>query len=292
MTPKELAKKVRYIQIQTNRAVNDVLAGEYLSAFKGAGMEFEEVREYQPGDEVRSIDWNVTARQGRPYVKRFHEERELTVMFAVDMSGSGRFGSTNQTKNELSAELCALLSFSAVRGNDKVGMLLFTDKVERFIPPAKGVSHALRLIREVLGYQAEGNGTDIAAALDYLGRVIRRRCVVFLISDFQGTDFRRQLGVLSKRHDVIAVSVGDKLELSLPDVGLLELEDMETGELATIDTGSSAVRRAYSLLGAGRVHELQTMFRSLGVDQIDLQTGDDYAKKLVRFFKSRERRQR
>ncbi|MBR6075388.1 MAG: DUF58 domain-containing protein, partial [Victivallales bacterium] len=150
MTPKELAKKVRYIQIQTNRAVNDVLAGEYLSAFKGAGMEFEEVREYQPGDEVRSIDWNVTARQGRPYVKRFHEERELTVMFAVDMSGSGQFGSTNQTKNELSAELCALLSFSAVKSNDKVGLLLFTDKIERFIPPAKGVSHALRLIREVL----------------------------------------------------------------------------------------------------------------------------------------------
>lgn len=292
MTPKELAKKVRYIQIQTNRAVNDVLAGEYLSAFKGAGMEFEEVREYQPGDEVRSIDWNVTARQGRPYVKRFHEERELTVMFAVDMSGSGQFGSTNQTKNELSAELCALLSFSAVKSNDKVGMLLFTDKIERFIPPAKGVSHALRLIREVLAYEPKGTGTDITAALDYLGRVIRKRCVVFMISDFQGEGFKRQLGVLSKRHDVIAVSVGDKLELSLPDVGLLELEDLETGELATIDTGSKSVRRAYSLLGAERARQLQTMFRSLDVDQIDLQTGDDYAKKLVRFFRNRERRHR
>jgi len=170
--------------------------------------------------------------------------------------------------------------------------LMFTDKIERFIPPAKGVSHALRLIREVLGYQPEGTGTDITAALDYLGRVIRKRCVVFLISDFQGEGFKRQLGVLSKRHDVIAVTVGDKLELSLPDVGLLELEDMETGELASIDTGSNSIRRAYSLLGAERTRELQTTFRSLGVDQIDLQTGDDYAKKLVRFFRSRERRHR
>ena len=190
------------------------------------------------------------------------------------------------------ADVSLLLSFSAVKSNDKVGLLLFTDKIERFIPPAKGVSHALRLIREVLAYEPEGTGTDITAALDYLGRVIRKRCVVFMISDFQGEGFKRQLGVLSKRHDVIAVSVGDKLELSLPDVGLLELEDLETGELATIDTGSKSVRRAYSLLGAERARQLQAMFRSLDVDQIDLQTGDDYAKKLVRFFRNRERRHR
>ena len=292
MTPKELARKVRYIQIQTNRAVNDVLAGEYLSAFKGAGMEFEEVREYQPGDEVRSIDWNVTARQGRPYVKRFHEERELTVMFAVDMSASGRFGSVSQTKGELSAELCALLAFSAVKGNDKVGLLLFTDRVERFIPPAKGVSHALRLIRDVLGYRPEGQGTDIRLALEYLGKVVRKRCVVFLVSDFQDEGFEREMGVLGRRHDLIAMTVGDRLEVSLPDVGLLELEDMETGEVVSVDTGSGAVRRAYSVLEAERARRLQTMFRSLGVEQIDFQTGEDYAKKLVRFFRRRERRRR
>ncbi|NLG13278.1 MAG: DUF58 domain-containing protein [Lentisphaerae bacterium] len=289
MTPKELAKKTRYIQIHTNRKVNDVLAGEYLSAFKGSGIEFEEVREYQPGDEVRSIDWNVTARQGKPYVKRFREERELTVMFAVDLSASGQFGSVSQSKNELSAELCALLSFSAVKSNDKVGMLLFTDKVERFIPPAKGVSHALRLVREVLGYKSTGQGTDIALALDYLGRVIRRRCVVFLVSDFQGTGYEKPMRVLGKRHDLIAVTIGDKLELNLPNVGLLELEDMETGELALIDTGSLSIRKNYERLGDRRAQSLKSMFKSMDVDQIDLLTGEDYAKKLVRFFRQREK---
>lgn len=289
MTPKELAKKIRYIQIHTNRKVNDVLAGEYLSAFKGSGIEFEEVREYQPGDEVRSIDWNVTARQGKPYVKRYREERELTVMFAVDLSASGQFGSVSQSKNELSAELCALLSFSAVKSNDKVGMLLFTDKVERFIPPAKGVSHALRLVREVLGYKSTGKGTDIASALDYLGRVIRRRCVVFLISDFQGTGYEKPMRVLGKRHDLIAVTIGDQLELNLPNVGLLELEDMETGELALIDTGSLGIRKNYERLGDRRAQSLKSLFKSMDVDQIDLLTGEDYAKKLVRFFRQREK---
>ncbi len=289
MTPKELAKKIRYIQIHTNRKVNDVLAGEYLSAFKGAGIEFEEVREYQPGDEVKSIDWNVTARQGKPYVKRFREERELTVMFAVDLSASGQFGSVSQSKNELAAELCALLSFSAVKSNDKVGMLLFTDKVERFIPPAKGVSHALRLVREVLGYKSTGQGTDIASALDYLGRVIRRRCVVFLVSDFQGTGYEKPMRVLGKRHDLIAVTIGDQLELNLPNVGLLELEDMETGELALIDTGSLSIRKNYERLGYRRTQSLKSMFKSMDIDQIDLLTGEDYAKKLVRFFRQREK---
>ncbi|MDD4098432.1 MAG: DUF58 domain-containing protein [Lentisphaeria bacterium] len=289
MIPKELSKKIRYIQIYTSRKVNDVLAGEYQSAFKGAGMEFDEVREYQPGDEVRSIDWNVTARQGHPYVKRFHEERELTVMFLVDLSASGQFGTAGQLKNDLAAELCALLSFSAVKSNDKVGLILFTDRIERFIPPAKGVSHALRIIREVLGFTPSGARTDIPGALDFLGRVIRKRCVVFLVSDFQGEDYQRPMRVLSRRHDLIAVSVSDPRELHLPDVGLLELEDAETGEIVLIDTGSRAVRENYDRLGNDQRRALATAFRAMDVDQIELLTGENYAKKLVNFFRRREK---
>ncbi|MGI6357035.1 MAG: DUF58 domain-containing protein [Lentisphaerae bacterium] len=290
MIPKELSKKIRYIQIYTNKKVNDVLAGEYQSAFKGAGMEFDEVREYQPGDEVRSIDWNVTARQGHPFVKRFHEERELTVMFLVDLSASGQFGTAGQLKNDLAAELCALLSFSAVKSNDKVGLILFTDRIERFIPPAKSLSHALRIIREVLGFQPTGAQTDIAGALDFLGRVMRKRCVVFLVSDFQGEGFVRPMRVLSRKHDLIAVSVSDPRELHLPDVGLLELEDAETGEIVLIDTGSRAVRANYDRLGEQQRSHLANTFRTMDVDQIELMTGDDYAKKLVHFFRRREKR--
>ncbi|HQL88928.1 MAG TPA: DUF58 domain-containing protein, partial [Lentisphaeria bacterium] len=269
---------------------NDVLAGEYQSAFKGAGMEFDEVREYQPGDEVRSIDWNVTARQGHPFVKRFHEERELTVMFLVDLSASGQFGTAGQLKNDLAAELCALLSFSAVKSNDKVGLILFTDRIERFIPPAKSVSHALRIIREVLGFRPTGAQTDIAGALDFLGRVIRKRCVVFLVSDFQGEGFVKPMRVLSRKHDVIAVSVSDPRELHLPDVGLLELEDAETGEIVLVDTGSRAVRANYDRMGEQQRSHLANTFRTMDVDQIELLTGDDYAKKLVHFFRRREKR--
>ncbi|HPY91004.1 MAG TPA: DUF58 domain-containing protein [Lentisphaeria bacterium] len=290
MIPKELSKKIRYIQIYTSKKVNDVLAGEYQSAFKGAGMEFDEVREYQPGDEVRSIDWNVTARQGHPFVKRFHEERELTVMFLVDLSASGQFGTAGQLKNDLAAELCALLSFSAVKSNDKVGLILFTDRIERFIPPAKSVSHALRIIREVLGFRPTGAQTDIAGALDFLGRVIRKRCVVFLVSDFQGEGFVKPMRVLSRKHDVIAVSVSDPRELHLPDVGLLELEDAETGEIVLVDTGSRAVRANYDRMGEQQRSHLANTFRTMDVDQIELLTGDDYAKKLVHFFRRREKR--
>jgi len=290
MIPKELSKKIRYIQIYTSKKVNDVLAGEYQIAFKGAGMEFDEVREYQPGDEVRSIDWNVTARQGHPFVKRFHEERELTVMFLVDLSASGQFGTAGQLKNDLAAELCALLSFSAVKSNDKVGLILFTDRIERFIPPAKSVSHALRIIREVLGFRPTGAQTDIAGALDFLGRVIRKRCVVFLVSDFQGEGFVKPMRVLSRKHDVIAVSVSDPRELHLPDVGLLELEDAETGEIVLVDTGSRAVRANYDRMGEQQRSHLANTFRTMDVDQIELLTGDDYAKKLVHFFRRREKR--
>jgi uncharacterized protein (DUF58 family) len=290
MIPKELAKKIRYLQIYTSKAVNEILAGEYQSVFKGRGMEFDEVREYQPGDEVRSIDWNVTARMGHPYVKRFHEERELTVMFLVDLSASGDFGSVEKVKNEVAAELCALLAFAAIKNNDKVGLIVFTDCIELFIPPGKGTSHVLRIIRELLHFRPRQARTNIAAALDYLGRVVHKRCVAFLVSDFLGEDFEGPMRVLGHRHDLIAVSVGDRRELALPDVGLLELEDAETGEIILIDTGSAAVRNAYERLGREQTEKLRQSFLSMGVDHVSVTTDQDYVKQLVRFFRTRERR--
>ena len=292
MIPKELAKKIRYLQIYTSKAVNDVLAGEYESVFKGRGMEFDEVREYQPGDEVRSIDWNVTARMGHPYVKRFEEERELTVIFLVDLSASGAFGSAGKLKNEVAAELCALLAFAAIKNNDKVGLIVFTDCIEMFVPPAKGVSHVLRLIRELLNFRPRQARTNIAEALDYLGRVITKRSVVFLVSDFLGSDFESQMRILGRRHDLIAVSVGDPRELRLPNIGLIELEDAETGDAVVIDTASAAVRRRYEALGSEQKGRLRDLFRSTGIDQIDILTNEDYVRKLVLFFRTRERRLR
>ena len=296
MIPKELAKKVRYIQIYTNKAVNDVLAGEYHSVFKGRGMEFEEVREYQTGDEIRTIDWNVTARMGRPYVKMFREERELSIMFLVDLSASGAFGTVNQMKNEVATELCALLAFSAVKNNDKVGLLVFTDRIEMFIPPRKGVSHVLRLIRELLAFSPRQTQTDIGGALDYLGRVTTKRCVVFLISDFLGEEFgharfERPLRTLGKRHDLIAVSVADPVETRMPNVGLIELEDAETGEIVLIDTGSVTVRKQYETQGYERLAEFRAMLASMDIEHIEIRTDRDYVRDLVRFFRARERRQ-
>ena len=290
MIPKELAKKIRYIQIYTSKVVNDVLAGEYQSVFKGRGMEFDEVREYQVGDDVRSIDWNVTARSGKPFVKRFREERELTVMFLVDLSASGSFGSVKQPKNELAAEICALLAFAAIKNNDKVGLMVFTDHVEMFIPPKKGTRHVLRVIREILSFRPQRTRTDITRALDYLGRVQSRRAVVFLISDFQAEGFERSLRVLGRRHDLIAVAVTDPREIALPDVGLLELEDAETGEVALIDTGSQAVRRQYAALALERAARLNDLLGSTGIDQIHIETGRAYIRDLMTFFKNRERR--
>jgi len=290
MIPKELAKKIRYLQIYTSKAVNDVLAGEYQSVFKGRGMEFDEVREYQPGDEVRSIDWNVTARMGHPYVKRFQEERELTVMLVVDLSASGAFGSVAKLKNEVAAELCALLAFAAIKNNDKVGLIVFTDCIELFIPAGKGVSHVLRLIRELLNFSPRQTRTNIAEALDYLGRVVTRRCVVFLVSDFLGRDFEKPMRVLARRHDLISVSVTDPREVAMPNMGLLELEDAETGEIVLIDTGSAAVRSSYKSLGHARCAGLQELFRSMSVDQIEVFTDRDYVRTLVAFFRGRERR--
>ena len=290
--PKELAKKIRYIQIYTSKAVNDILAGEYESVFKGQGMEFDEVREYQPGDEVRSIDWNVTARMGHPYVKRFEEERELTVMFLVDLSASGAFGSTAKLKNEVSAELCALLAFAAIKNHDKVGLIVFTDCIELFIPPGKGVSHVLRLIRELLYFRPRQTQTNISEALDYLGKVMTKRSVVFLVSDFLGRGFEKQMRVLGKKHDLIAVSVTDPREVRVPNVGLVELEDAETGELRLLDTGSAAVRTRYEALGRERSAGLGELFRSMSIDHVQVFTDRDYVRTLVTFFRSRERRLR
>ncbi len=290
MIPRELARKIRFIQIYTTKVVNDVLAGEYESVFKGRGMEFDEVREYQVGDDVRSIDWNVTARAGRPFIKKYREERELTVVFLVDLSASGGFGSVKGTKNELAAEICALLAFAAIRNNDKVGLIVFTDQVERFIPPAKGARHVLRVIRDILTFRPRRTRTDIAAALDYLGKVQTRRAVVFLISDFQAEGFERSLRVLGRRHDVIAVSVTDPRELRLPNVGLMELEDAETGERVLIDTGSREVRSRYEARALERARALSETLRSMGIDEIRVETGKPYIRDMMAFFRNRERR--
>ena len=290
MIPKELAKKIRRIQIYTRKAVNDVLAGGYESVFKGRGMEFDEVRAYQPGDDIRTIDWNVTARTGEPYVKRYVEERELTVIFLVDLSASGAFGSVDRMKNEIAAEFCALLAFSAIKNNDKVGLIVFTDCIEMFIPPKKGVSHVLRLIRELLYFSPRKTRTDINGALDYMGRVIRKRGVVFLVSDFLAADFAKSMRVLARRHDMIAVSVTDPRETSLPNVGLIELEDAETGESILVDTGNARIRELYANLGQERSARLTQLFGRMSVDYIGLHTDQDYVRDLVRFFKTREQR--
>ena len=314
MIPKELAKKIRYIQIYTSKAVNDTLAGEYESVFKGRGMEFEEVRGYQVGDDVRNIDWNVTARTGEPYVKIFKEERELTVLFLVDLSASGSFGSVNRLKNEVAAEICALLAFSAIKNNDKVGLIIFTDHVEKFIPAAKGTTHVLRIIRELLSfrkaisYRAEKksrfdfffrgvpdltptrSGTDIGAAIDYTGRVTNKKSVLFLVSDFLQDGYENKIRVLAKRHDLIAISIADPREISMPDCGLVQLEDAETGEMLLIDTGSDSFRKEYEKLNSQRLDKLRRLFRSMDVDHIEVRTDRDYLHDLIRFFKVRERR--
>lgn len=291
MISKELSKKIRYIQIYTSKAVNDILAGEYHSVFKGQGMEFDEVRGYQPGDDIRTIDWNVTARTGHPHVKRYVEERELTVFFLVDLSSSGFFGSSEKLKHEIAAEFCALLAFSAIKNNDKAGLLVFTDRIELFIPPAKGTSHVLRLIRELLFFDRSQKrvrtGTDIALALDYLGRVMPKPGVVFLISDFLDQGFEKSLAVLARRHDLIGVIVADPREYDLPDLGLLEIQDAETGLTGVVDTGSRQVRGKYRQVALDRDQRLSRLFKSCGADHIRLFTDRDYVIDLVKFFRHR-----
>lgn len=290
MIPTELMRQVHRLRILTGRVVNEVFAGEYESAFKGRGMEFAEVREYQPGDEVRTIDWNVTARAGAPFVKQFVEERELTVMLVVDLSSSGRFGSVGRLKNELAAEVCAVLAFAATKSNDRVGLLIFTAQVELYIPPRKGIRHVLRVIRELLNFEPRAAQTDIPGALDYLAKVLKRRAVVFLVSDFIATDFHRPLRRVSRRHDLIAVTIEDQRERGLPDVGLIELEDAETGETLLIDTRSARVRDEYETSARREAEQLHSDLRRIGADSIALSTGTSYVQDLVRFFHTRERR--
>jgi uncharacterized protein (DUF58 family) len=293
MLPREILNKVRQIEIRTNREVTDVLGGQYHSVFKGRGMEFEEVREYQPGDEVRSIDWNVTARFGHPYIKKFKEERELTVMLVVDASASGTFGSLRQSKTELAAELSAVLAFSAIRNNDKVGLIMFTDRIERFVPPRKGRRHVLRVIREVLAFTPQGRGTDLPLALDYLNRVQPRRAVCFLLSDFlvpRPIDLQKQLRMASRRHDLVALSLHDPREESLPSVGLVELVDAETGHRALVDTGSRKVRDTFATRARERLETLRNLLRGAAVDHVEIRTDTDYMMPLIRFFRMRERR--
>ncbi len=290
MLPKEILKKIRRIEIRTKKLVNDLFSGEYHSTFKGQGMEFEEVRQYEPGDDIRLIDWNVTARTGYPHIKKFREERELSVVLLVDASSSGRFGTRERFKSEMAAELGALLAFSAIKNNDKVGLIIFTDTIEKFVPPRKGRGHVLRLIREILFFQPKGVGTDIGGALEYLNRVIRRKSVVFLISDFLSEEFQRPLQIANRRHDLVAVKITDPREKSFDDVGLIELEDAETGEVFMIDTGSKEFRREYAARADEDLERLQRDFRLINLDFINIRTDQSYIVPLINFFRMRERR--
>ena len=286
----EILKKIRTLEIKTKGLVETAFAGDYHSVFKGRGMNFEDVREYQPGDEIRAIDWNVTARLGTAFVKKFTEERELTVMLIVDVSASGNFGSAAQSKRELAAEVACLLAFSAIRNNDKVGLLLFTDRVELFIPPKKGRSHTLRLIREILFFQPQGRGTDPALALDYLNNIVTRRAVVFFISDFQAPDFSHALAVSARRHDFIAIHVQDEREKVLPNIGIITLEDAETGEQIEINTADRTTRTRFGDLADEQTAELSRVLRRSNIDAIALRTSEDYLPALRAFFRQRERR--
>jgi uncharacterized protein (DUF58 family) len=292
MLPREVLRQIRRLQLKARRAVEDLLGGEYHSVFKGAGVAFEEVREYQPGDDVRSIDWNVTARMGHPFIKRFIEERELTVLLAVDCSGSNQFGTRAQQKREVAAELAAVLAFSAVSNNDRVGLVQFTDRVERFVPPRKGLRHVLRIIRDVLFYQPRRPGTSLREGLDYLNRVLHRRTIVFLFSDFIDEGYDLSFKRTGRRHDLIAVRLTDPREEELPSVGLLEVEDAETGRRLLLDTGSRKVREAYRDAGVRRREAVRQLARQAHTDLIEVSTDGGHLDALIRFFRLRERRQR
>jgi uncharacterized protein (DUF58 family) len=295
---KAIMSGMRQLEIRTRRMVNDSLAGSYHSVFKGRGMDFDEVREYSAGDEVRTIDWNVTARAGRPFVKKFTEERELTIFLLVDVSASGNFGSGSMSKRDLAAELASVLAFSAIRNSDKVGLLLYTDQIERYLPPKKGRRHVLRVVRDILYHTPEAIGTDTVKALDVANRLLHRRSVVFLISDFETSknaaaarvELRRAMRRTNRRHDLVAVQVEDPRERELPDVGIVALEDAESGEVIEVDTASAAVRKRFRELSLARGLQLVSDFRAEGIDTLQLRTDAPYMPALQRFFKTRERR--
>ncbi len=304
MTITELLESVRRVEVRTNRLVNDMMVGAYLSHFKGRGMDFEELREYIPGDEVRDIDWNVTYRMGRPFVKRYREERELAMILAVDVSASSAFGSIRRTKREYASEVAGTLAFSAARSSDKVGLLLFTDEVELFLPPRKGRRHILRVLRELLFFEPRGKGTSISAGLAFLNHVLRRRSVVFLLTDFlhsfgngtgqaqSGRDLLQELGLTNARHDLVCLHLHDPREAELPAAGLLTVEDAETGEMLELDSSRSAVRERYARENARRLAELDRAFRQAGIDTLRLTTSGTFAQELQRFFETRRGRRR
>ncbi len=290
METTELLKKVRKIEIKTRGLSNQIFSGEYHSAFKGRGMAFSEVREYMPGDDIRNIDWNVTARFNHPFVKVFEEERELTVMLLVDISASGDFGTSRQFKRELITELCAVLSFSAIQNNDKIGIIFFTDKIEKFIPPKKGKSHILRIIRELIDFKPASHGTDIGEALRYFTNMIKKRSISFLISDFMSQNYIDPLKIASRKHDLVAIRIYDKREAELPNVGLVRMQDAETGKLLWVDSSRSVTREKYRLNWENRQKELDTMFAKIGVDQVKIATDQNYVQPLINLFKKREKR--
>lgn len=290
MNKNALLQKVQSIQITTSRLVNDILGGEYHSTFKGQGIEFDAVRDYEPGDDIRRIDWKVTARMGKPFIKTFVEERELTVMLMVDASHSGLFGSVDKLKSEYAVELCAVLAFSAIKNNDKVGLIIFTDTVEKYMPPKKGKTHVLSLINDLLSFQPKNKGTDIDAALHFLNSVHKRKCVSFLISDFLDTNFERSLQIANKRHDVVAITISDKRETDIPEIGLIEFEDAETGQRIRIDSSNRHVQNKFKHVAQKAYLDRESLFKRVDVDVIYTETGVSYVKPLIQFFKKREKR--
>ena len=290
MIPKEILKKIRKIHIRTNHIVNNIFAGEYESAFRGRGMEFEEVREYAPGDDIRDIDWNVTARFGHPFVKVYREERELTIMLLVDASSSCFFGTQKQLKQELAAEIASVLAFAATKSNDKVGLIIFSDQIEKFIPPKKGTNHVWRVIKEVLEHHPVSTKTDITAALVYLNKIAKRKAVAFLISDFIAEGYDKALRAARKKHDLVSICITDPRELELPKAGIVDLQDAETGETILIDTSDNNFREQFSLLADKKMRDRFDMFRSMGLDYIDIRTDTPYTDPIVKFFRMREKR--
>ena len=286
----ELLQRIKAIQVKTNYLVNDIMAGEYVSAFKGRGMEFSEVREYQPGDDVRLIDWNVTARMNQPFIKEFKEERELTLMLLVDVSSSGGFGSAEKLKNEVSAEIASILAFAAIKNNDKIGLIVFSDKIEHTIPPKKGKAHIWNIIRTILNFKPEGKGTNLSLPLEYLLRIQKRKTTAFLISDFQNNSYETPLKQAKQKHDLVAISITDPHEETLPDVGLIQLEDSETGETLLVDTHDKEMISEYTKQFQNKRHLRKTYFSSIGIDTIEIQTNQSLTDPIIRYFKMREKK--